>query len=327
LQVGRFSFRFAAFRFIVLLLLFLTSCQPRGVVTLALLGDVMMGRGVTPSEESLAYLMPYLQSADLALANLESPFVAKPGLSPSPSTFQPPNFPNFQPYDLCAPSERAAFLADWGLDLFSIVNNHSLDCGEGSLETTRSILLASGLTPIETQPVYRRVHGLRLAFLALEDISAPLDMEAAVQTIQEAHDSGALVIVSIHWGLEYQGVASERQRQLAQQFVDAGASLIWGHHPHVLQPAEWLGPEPCRSSETLQDSNGCALVLYSLGNALFDQGGLADTRRSALVLVELDVTGVRSVHAIPFVIDVPHNHVETPDEQTGTIILERLGLR
>jgi poly-gamma-glutamate synthesis protein (capsule biosynthesis protein) len=131
--------------------------------------------------------------------------------------------------------------------------------------------------------------------------------------------------------VEYQGSASERQRQLAQQFIDAGAILIWGHHPHVLQPAEWIGPEPCEGSDpaaTPQDrpSQGCTLVIYSLGNALFDQGGLADTRQSALVLVELDEDGVRSAHAIPFEIDIQHSRVMEADEQVTQAILERLGL-
>ena len=293
-----------------ILILFLFSCGGPPIITLALLGDVMLGRDVTPNEDSLAYLAPYLQSADLALANLESPLTAAPSQSSG--------------YSLCAPPERARFLAEAGLDLLSVANNHSLDCGEEGLDATRSTLLASGLTPLDPQPVYRTINGLRLAFFAFEDVSAPLDVEAAVQIIRAAHATGALVVVSVHWGMEYQGGASERQKWLAEQFAEAGAALIWGHHPHVLQPAEWIGPEPCEGSEP---SQGCALVLYSLGNALFDQGGLADTRRSALVLVELDKSGVRSVHAIPFVIDIQHSRVMEADEQAARTILEHLGLK
>jgi poly-gamma-glutamate synthesis protein (capsule biosynthesis protein) len=286
---------------------------------LAFLGDVMLGRGVTPGEDSLAYLAPYLQSADLALANLESPLTTIPLQTSG--------------YNLCASPDRVRFLAEAGLDLLSLANNHSLDCGLDGLAETESTLHAAGLTALGSadEPVYRTINDLRLAFLAFEDVSAPLDGEAAVQLIRGAHDTSALVIVSIHWGVEYQGSASERQRQLAQQFVDAGAILIWGHHPHVLQPAKWIGPEPCEGSDPAaapQDrpSQGCTLVLYSLGNALFDQGGLADTRQSALVLVELDEDGVRSVHAIPFEIDIQHSRVMEADEQVTQAILELLGL-
>ncbi len=264
----------------------------------------MLGRGVTPSADSLAYLTPDLSATDLALANLESPLTTAPSQTSG--------------YSLCAPPERARLLVEAGLDLLSVANNHSLDCGPGGLAETESTLRAAGLTPLDPQPVYLMINGLKLAFLAFEDVSAPLDVEAATQVIHEAHDSGALAIVSIHWGLEYQGGASGRQKWLAEQFAEAGATLIWGHHPHVLQPAEWIGCEP---------SQGCALVLYSLGNALFDQGGLADTRQSALALVKLDENGVRSVRAVPFVIDIQHSRIQAADEQTASSILERLGLK
>jgi poly-gamma-glutamate synthesis protein (capsule biosynthesis protein) len=291
---------------------------------LAFLGDVMLGRGVTPGEDSLAYLTPYLQAADLALANLESPLAIDSRQNLQLSTFQP--------YNLCAPPERVRFLAEAGLDLLSLANNHSLDCGEEGLAATRSTLHAAGLTALGSagEPVYRTINGLRLAFLAFEDVSAPLDGEAAAQLIRGAHDTGALVIVSIHWGMEYQGGPSERQCQLAQQFVDAGAVLIWGHHPHVLQPAEWMQP-PAGSAPSSppqgKPAGGSALVLYSLGNALFDQGGLADTRQSALVLVELDENGVRSAHVIPFEIDIQHSRVQAADEQVAQEILEHLKLK
>ena len=262
----------------------------------------MLGRGVTPGDGSLAYLTPYLQSADLALANLESMLTAAPSQTSG--------------YDLCAPPERVRFLAEAGLDLLSVANNHSLDCGLDGLAETESTLHAAGLTPLSSsdEPAYRKINGLRLAFLAFDDVSAPLDGEAAAHLIRGAHDSSELVIVSVHWGVEYQGGVSERQRQLAQQFLNAGAILIWGHHPHVLQPVEWF-------------NDGKTLILYSLGNALFDQGGLADTRQSALVLVEMDENGVRSAHAIPFEIDIQHSRVMEADEQAAQAILEHLKLK
>jgi poly-gamma-glutamate capsule biosynthesis protein CapA/YwtB (metallophosphatase superfamily) len=83
----------------------------------------------------------------------------------------------------------------------------------------------------------------------------------------------------------------------------------------VLQPAAWI--------ETTQ---GKTLVLYSLGNALFDQGGLADTRRSALVMVTLDADGVTSVRIVPFEIDVVHSRVVQPDAETVEKIQDRLNL-
>ena len=294
-----------------LLVIAASACQPRApTVTLALLGDMMVGRGVDPKPDTLAYLTPDLSSADLALANLESPLALF--LPAADST-----------YNLCALSVHANLLSTWGFDLLSLANNHSFDCDPYGPADTRSALEAAGITSIgpDLEPVYREVNGLQLAFLAFEDVVLPLDTNAAVQAVRSARQTGAVVIVSLHWGAEYQGGASDRQKFLAQKFAQAGASLIWGHHPHVLQPAEWILPPA--GSESV---GGSTLVLYSLGNALFDQGGLDDTRRSALVVVTLDADGVTNVRTVPFEMDVVNNRVVQPDAGTVEKIHARINL-
>ncbi len=299
------GFRPAPKFLLALLAICLAACQPKApTVTLALLGDLMIGRGVDPKPDSLAYLAPYLSAADLALANLESPLAPIP--PPSDST-----------YNLCASSIHADLLSAWGLDLLSLSNNHSFDCGPDGPAGTNSALDHAGITPNGPgmEPVYREVNGLQLAFLAFDDISSPLDENAAVQSIHSVHATGALVIVSVHWGAEYQGGASDRQKSMAQEFAEAGAALIWGHHPHVLQPVEWI-----------QTARSKTFVLYSLGNTLFDQGGLEDTRRSALVVVTLDANGVTGVRAVPFEIDILNSRVVQPDAETAEQIQDRINI-
>ena len=283
----------------------LYACASRpSTVRLALLGDIVLGRGVQPNAGSLSYLEPDLSAADLALANLESP------LAPLPP-------PSESAYDLCAPAARASLLAGWSLDLVSLANNHQLDCGGDGPSMTRSALSALGITPLGPgiQPVVREVHGLHLAFLAFDDISSPLDVPAATQAVRSAGRNGAVVIIAIHWGEEYQGAASERQRTLAEQLAAAGAALIWGTHPHVLQPAGWI-----------LNGQRKTLVLYSLGNALFDQEGLADTRRSALVSVVISIQGVQSAQIVPFMIDPAHSLVMEPDPLSAEKIRTRINL-
>ena len=305
------------------MVVFLSGCQPRQTVTLALLGDMMIGRGVEPMPDSLAYLAPELSSADLALANLESPLAStsdQPGANAGERAIAPAG------YNLCASSDAgtgtpsltlADLLSGWGFDLLSLANNHSLDCGPEGPAETRSALEEAGIASIGPgmEPVVREVNGLDLAFLAFEDVSSRLDENAALQAIRSAHQAGAVVIVSVHWGMEYQGGASEQQKSLAQEFAEAGAALVWGHHPHVLQPAAWI-----------ETPYGETLVLYSLGNALFDQRGLEDTRRSALAVVTLDAKGVESVRVVPFEIDVVNSRVVQADEGMAKKIRERLGL-
>lgn len=285
------------------LLLLLAGCgKPARSVTLALLGDINLGRGVMSEADSFTYLAGEMEKADLVLANLESPLAAEPPVGASE-------------YNICAPAERAAFLSDWGFDLVSIANNHSLDCGPAGANGMTTALEEAGITPIgpSLEAIHRTVNGTKLAFLAFDDISAPVDLEGATGVIRSARQAGAVVIVSVHWGMEYQEGASERQEQLADRFAEAGAALIWGHHPHVLQPVKWI-----------ETSRGRTLVLYSLGNALFDQEGLADTRESALLMVEVDGQGAKSVRAVPFIIDISDSRVKGLDLDTARKILVRL---
>jgi poly-gamma-glutamate capsule biosynthesis protein CapA/YwtB (metallophosphatase superfamily) len=293
---------------LLLALLLLAACLPaRRTVTLALLGDLMVGRAVHPTAASLAYLAPWLKAADLSLANLESP------LAPANARVTSSE----DGYNLCAVSSRAALFPIWGLDMFSLANNHRFDCGSSGVAATVQALTAQGLTPVGPgpEPVYREINSLKLAFLAFDDILAPLDAAAAVQAIQSASSNGAVVVVSVHWGMEYQSGPSDCQETLAKQFAQAGAALVVGTHPHVLQPATWI---PTAQRKTL--------VLYSLGNALFDQAGLPDTRQSALVLATLDGRGVESTQVVPFEIDPAGSRLVAPDPQAAARIRSSLAL-
>lgn len=184
------------------LTILLTACQLRPSVTLALLGDINLGRGVRPSANSFGFVTPYLRTADLALANLESPL-----------TTYPPEKLASDKYNLCTLSAPPQHLADWGLDLLSLANNHRFDCGESSPSGTALLLEQVGLTPLglTSEPILRQINGLTLAFFAFDDVLAPLDIESAAEAIARARSGGTLVIVSIHWGMEYQVAPSERQ--------------------------------------------------------------------------------------------------------------------
>jgi poly-gamma-glutamate capsule biosynthesis protein CapA/YwtB (metallophosphatase superfamily) len=283
-----------------LLLVILSGCRaenkPAPSITLALLGDVMLGRAVHPSAQTFAYLAPFLKSADLALANLESPLTNAPVETKSM-------------YALCAPPENVRYLAEAGFDLLSLTNNHHLDCGEKGLAETQSTLTEAGLGFIGPgpEPVTREISGIKLAFLAF-DATNGFDLEAAREAVRSARETGAVVVVSLHWGQEYQSGALPRQKQIVAGLAEAGATLIWGQHPHVLQPSEWL-------------NNHKTLALYSLGNALFDQAGLASTRQSALVLVTIDSGGVKTLKAVPFIIDVPASQIIEADPASAKTIL------
>lgn len=255
----------------------------------------MLGRGVKPSPDSFSYLQPALSTADLALANLESPL----GISPPSS---------ITPYNLCTSPSNILPLSKTGLDLLSLANNHTYDCGTQGADETLASLHEAGLGSIgpDAEPTLRTIHGLRLAFMAFNAVNG-FDIQPAAQQISALKQHGWLVIVSIHWGAEYQAGITPAQKEIAAAFARAGAALVWGHHPHVLQHMAWIGK---------------TAVLYSLGNALFDQGGLVSTHQSAMALVTLTPNGVEKIQVVPFVINVQKSQLSQPEKNISTRILE-----
>ncbi len=289
---------------------FLAIAAPRPelrTVSLAFAGDVMLGRGVGTAHASdgwapaLRELAPYAASTDLAFANLESP------LSDSPLLHQG--------LDLRASPEAADALSAAGFSLVSLANNHALDAGTEGLTETRQALTSAGLLSVgpDSQPVHLLRNGLWLTWIALDDTTNPLDLNLVRATVAAAHARSDLIVVSVHWGSEWDAAASPRQRLVAGTLASAGADIVVGHHPHVLQAIEWIWGDG-RGRPTL--------VAYSLGNTLFDQASPPATRQGALLLVAADAAGVRRACAFPFEVD-PHTWTVVPARASTTASVER----
>lgn len=290
------------------------DAAPRRLI-LAFLGDIMLGRGVAEAHSAGDWqgvflpLEAQLNKADFILANLESPVCVGDALVDSNKTGGG--------YVLRAPEEGLIALRRLGQGIFSLANNHNLDCGPEGVAATAASLKQIGMRPlIEGKPAVTidTMRG-KLAFLAFDDVTAGLDVEEAARAVSEARQAGATVIVSLHWGLEYQPGANERQRRQAQALADAGAAIIWGHHPHVLQPPGWVQG---------RGQSHPTLVLYSLGNALFDQHAPPDAKRSAMIVVEFDGDSVVDLEVYPFEIDARRGRVVAASHSNRAVIMRRL---
>jgi poly-gamma-glutamate capsule biosynthesis protein CapA/YwtB (metallophosphatase superfamily) len=274
-------------------------------LTLILVGDVMLGRGVAQAldgdwEAAFAGVHPWLggqgEARSVVLANLESPLTALPQVRVG--------------YDLRAPPEAVAALRVAGIDAVSLANNHALDAGEAGLRETASTLRGAGIVPWMAATPAAMAQAPEVIGLAFDDSVIPLDIEAARAAVAERAAQADVVVVSIHWGAEYQATPSARQQAIASALSQAGASVIAGHGPHVLQPIEWVG-------ETL--------VAYSLGNFLFDQPYPLDCRWGAILRVTLEDGRIVKVEATPTVAE--QGRVRHADGEMSTAIVERLGLR
>ena len=164
-----------------------------------------------------------------------------------------------------------------GVDVVSLANNHIFDWGGAALCNTRQRLIASGIgvvgagcdyTEANAPYVHTFPDGSSVGFLGYTSfypngaagehnpgISEYSDdqMKAAIASLQEVVD---VVIVSLHWGEEYQSQSNTEQQQVGRILIDAGADIIAGHHPHTIQEVE--------------EYNG-GWIVYSLGNFIFDQ--------------------------------------------------------
>lgn len=231
--------------------------------------------------ECFALLSPEIQKADYAVCNLEVPLGGGPDYS---------GYPCFS-----APDSYAEALRDVGFDMMLTANNHCLDRRDKGARRTLTALDRIGVDHIGTYhdslqrdslvPFIKDINGFKVGFLNYtygtngltpkEGMEVSLiDRDKMAKEIQKTKDAGAeILVVAIHWGIEYVLVENEVQRKLADFLVDQGVDLIIGGHPHVVQPMKVVHNEK---------ENKDVLVVYSLGN-LISNMKTADTRGGALV--------------------------------------------
>ena len=251
-------------------------------VRVALGGDVIFGRWQqeqwVPVEEGPEHrdLRRRLAGADLAMINLETAICEEEQARRWASVFRD------QPNRFTASAEELQWLVQAGIDMAVIANNHALDCGPKSIVWTeealaeRGIGAAGGWHPGDGRlgrVVELEVNGAPVVVVAAT-AHPPASVnraEAGPVTLWQAYRGApelvegiqnlrrdqprALIVVSLHWGVEFQAAPLSWQRQLAHDLVDGGADLIFGHGPHTVQPTEFYAE---------------AAIVYSAGNLRFE---------------------------------------------------------
>jgi len=182
------------------------------------------------------------------------------------------------------PQDMGLDLVSLGYDIIGMSNNHMLDQSGAGLEATINFWRGQDVFTIGdylSEEEYNDVHiyekdGVKIAFLsytyatngipldsAHSYIQIPyLDRDTVKNQVSNAKSSGAdLVFVSVHWGDEGSFTPNAEQKEYAQIMTEAGADVIIGHHPHVIEPIEWL---------TASDGTK-TLCVYSLGNFIGEQ--------------------------------------------------------
>jgi poly-gamma-glutamate synthesis protein (capsule biosynthesis protein) len=257
-------------------------------------GDMMFDRSVRKVGEAKGYeylfscIEPYLSNVDGVIGNLEGPVTSYPSISIHRGVGQPGNT-QFT-FDATVPS----VLARYGFIAVSLANNHIRDFGPIGIDQTRAALDAVGLAYIgdprdrSTDVTHLTVNDIPITLVAFNQFGG-----SAQDTIRalEAHQDRTTVVFA-HWGDEYVP-ASTLQKELAKAFVGAGADLIIGAHPHVIQGHEVIDSTP---------------VYYSLGNFIFDQYWKPEVTKGMGVVVQFTHEGLVNLEPIMFTL--------TPDRRT-----------
>ena len=263
-------------------------------VTVVSGGDTIGDRGVKAyiaahgADAVFAGIAPVLRAADAAWVNLESPLTDISDPYPGKDV-------HFQ-----GDPRLAAGLADAGIDVVNMANNHAVDQGPAGLLDAIRRVEAAGVKVVgvgrnaaaaRRPAIVRTSGGATIGFLGWTDIiwpgyqagsgpgvaTARTDMSQVEQAIRRLKRRVDYVVVCFHWGVEYTDMPIADQVSEAHAAIDAGADMVIGHHPHVLQGAQIYKGH---------------FIIYSLGDLVFDHYSLA-TGQTVLVDAVLSPHGVK----------------------------------
>lgn len=258
-------------------------------------GDIMLSRGIDfKMRKAGDYTFPFLniasttRGADIAFGNLEGPISTRGKNQGSEYSFR-------------ANPQVMKGLLFAGFDIVSLANNHMWDWGADALTDTLDTLKQNNILTIgvgkneaeANSPVFIMKGNQRVVFFAYTNLYpeslyasgdkpgiSTFNEEKIIRAIKEETTPEDIVVVSIHWGDEYKTESNNFQKRLGKALIDAGADMVIGHHPHVVEEIEHY-------------KNGW--IVYSLGNFVFDQNFSEDTSKGLLLEITTKSGAVEKV--------------------------------
>ena len=293
------------------------------VVKLAFVGDILLGSTVQTYLDQHGYDYPYedvaeiLGQADWAMGNLETPVTE--GDTPEDKKFVYKSSPEAMPS-----------LKQAGIDMVNLANNHVLDYGIPGLMDTFAHLDDTGIERVGAgrditeayEPKIVEKNGIRMAFLGFSRVIPEVEWKATryqagvadtyeyerpVQAIRQAEEEADIVVVFAHWGDDQEDRPNDHQKEMAHRYIDAGADLVVGSHPQVLQSIEYYKGK---------------WIAYSLGNFIFTTNENPETWESVVLQANCTKSGQCELDLVALITKAG-KPVQMDDEK-GKLLLERL---
>lgn len=255
-----------------------TFLAPKPTLSLLVAGDVMLDRNVRNKIDILGFdeffkgIKDLILSADVSVANLEGPFTMNPSKTSSLAskelvfTFDPALVPK---------------LAELGFDVFGLANNHMMNFGRAGFASTKEYLRDANISYYgdpnnkDGLSVIMEKKGIRLGFVGFHEFTY-INFDKVLTEIDRIRPTVDFIIVSPHWGVEYQKEPTDFMQKWGHLFIDHGADVVIGAHTHIIGDIE-----------DYKDKK----IFYSLGNFVFDQYFSAETSEGLVVNIALEKDG------------------------------------
>lgn len=250
-----------------------TEPQPE-VFTLTFVGDCTLGSNPNNWGADVGFIKVIGEDYGFPFRNVQAYFATDDGTFANlegPLTDE--GYPANKTHVFRGPTAYVDILTQGSVEVVSLANNHTLDYGHTGYLSTLATLDGAGIPYVErdSSTLVTLLCGLTVGLYGA--VYYKIDQQDMVQQIQSLRQQGAeLVIVAPHWGRENSYRISQEQEDVAHAAIEAGADIVWGSHPHVLQPIE-------RYEE--------GLILYSMGN--FSFGGFCSPKDLDTAVVQQQV--------------------------------------
>lgn len=285
----------------------LSKLDQTKIVRLITTGDVIPARGANwpaVQKNNFKYnwekTANYLKSGNITLINLETPLMQGCKLSTSGFSF-------------CGNSRQVEGMVFAGVDIANIANNHIGNYGSSGISETKKLLtknqiLWSGFSNL----AIKEVDGKKFGFLGYNGIGVKIDQKEVRTEIKESKTKTDVLIVSVHWGKEYENlplkdgnIAPDDPIEIGHLMIDSGADLIIGNHPHWVQ-----------GIEVYKDK----LITYAHGNFIFDQTWSTETQEGVVGEYTFYKGRLIAVRYKPIVVDKTYQPFFVGGERAGKIL-------